>query len=114
MTMRLPLLLLAPLLALGVVRGAETDMVTIPDSIYRPLFRGEKDAKEVLVEAFQLNVRPVTNGEYLDFVKAHPQWRRSQVKRLFADERYLGHWVGDLEPGEGRGGQPVTNVSWFA
>ena len=112
--MRLAFHLLAPLLAFGVVRGAEPAMAMIPAALYRPLFRGEKDAKEVPVAAFQLDVRPVTNGEFLDFVRAHPPWRRSQVKRLFADERYLGHWAGDLDPGDGRGGQPVTNVSWFA
>jgi formylglycine-generating enzyme required for sulfatase activity len=79
-----------------------------------PAFRGEKDAKEVPVAAFQLDVRPVTNGEFLAFVRESPKWQRSQVKRLFADERYLAHWAGDLELGSARAEQPVTNVSWFA
>jgi formylglycine-generating enzyme required for sulfatase activity len=93
---------------------AEPEMAPIPDSIYRPPFRGEKDAKEVAVAAFQLDARPVTNGEFLDFVRENPKWRRSQVKRLFADERYLAHWAGDLDPGDARAEQPVTHVSWFA
>jgi formylglycine-generating enzyme len=33
---------------------------------------------------------------------------------LFADEGYLSHWMGDLELGTARPGQPVTRVSWFA
>ena len=109
MTMRLALHLVALLIALGAVRGAEPGMAAIPDAIYRPLFRGEKDAKEVPIAAFQLDVRPVTNGEFLAFVRENPKWQRSQVKRLFADERYLAHWAGDLELGNARGELPVTD-----
>ena len=114
MTMRRVLHLIVSLLAISIVRGAEPGMVAIPEAVYRPLFRGEKDAKEVALGAFQLDVRPVTNGEFLAFVRANPKWRRSQVKRLFADERYLAHWAGDLDLGDARAEQPVTNVSWFA
>ena len=114
MTMRLALHIAASLLALCAVRGAEPGMAAIPDAVYRPLFRGEKDAKEVPVAAFQLDVRPVTNGEFLAFVREHPKWQRSQVKRLFADERYLAHWASDLDLGKARAEQPVTQVSWFA
>ena len=112
--MRLALHLLATLLALCAAHSAEPGMAMIPTAIYRPLFRGEKDAKEIPVAAFQLDARPVTNGEFLDFVRENPRWQRSQVKRLFADERYLAHWAGDLDLGNARAGQPVTNVSWFA
>jgi formylglycine-generating enzyme required for sulfatase activity len=112
--MRAALHIAGLLLALCVTHGAEPEMARIPDSIYRPLFRGEKDAKEIAVTAFQLDAQPVTNGEFLDFVRANPQWQRSRVKRLFADKRYLAHWAGDLELGDARAAQPVTNVSWFA
>jgi formylglycine-generating enzyme required for sulfatase activity len=112
--MRLALLLAASLVAFSPAGGTEPGMVTIPDSIYRPYFRGEKDAKEIPVPAFQLDLRPVTNGEFLDFVRDHPKWQRSKVKRLFADDRYLAHWAADLDLGSARAGQPVTNVSWFA
>ena len=110
--MRTALLIAGLLFALGAAGAAE--MAAIPDSIYRPLFRGEKDAKEIAVPAFQLDARPVTNGEFVEFVRANPQWQRSQVKRLFADERYLAHWAGDLDLGSARAAQPVTHVSWFA
>lgn len=90
-------------------------MALIPAGIYRPLFRGEKDLKEVPVPAFLLDVCPVTNAEFLEFVRANPRWRRSQVKRLFADENYLKAWQGDLEPGTNvLAHAPVTWVSWFA
>jgi len=101
-------------LALCSLRGAEPGMVEIPAAIYRPLFRGERDAREVPIAAFQLDTRPVTNGEFLEFVRENPKWQRSHVKRLFADERYLAHWAGDLDLGDAHANQPVTHVSWFA
>jgi formylglycine-generating enzyme required for sulfatase activity len=109
-------LLIAILLAVAGVKacGGEPAMATIPAGVYRPLFRGEKDAKEIAVAAFQLETRPVTNGEFLEFARANPKWQRSRVPRLFADERYLAHWAGDLELGAARADQPVTHVSWFA
>ena len=47
-------------------------------------------------------------------VRALPQWQRSRVKRLFADQRYLAHWASDLDFGDHDPQAPVTNVSWFA
>ena len=114
MNIRFALPIAVFLIVLSVVRGTELSMAAIPETIYRPLFRGEKDTKEILIAAFQLDVRPVTNGEFLAFVRENPKWQRSQVKRLFADERYLAHWSGDLELGSARPEQPVTNLSWFA
>jgi len=90
-------------------------MVLIPAGIYVPLQRSTNDAPEVAVAAYRLDVRPVTNAEFLAFVTAHPKWRRSQVSRLFADSSYLEHWAGDLEPGaHAPAAAPVVRVSWFA
>ena len=90
-------------------------MVRVPAGIYRPLFRSPTEPKEVAIKAFWLDSFPVTNAGFLEFVRAHPRWRRSQVKRLFADEDYLKTWAGDLEPGSAvLSNAPVTHVSWFA
>ncbi|MEW6303798.1 MAG: formylglycine-generating enzyme family protein [Verrucomicrobiota bacterium] len=89
-------------------------MAHVPAGRFVPLFRSENDAQEIAVKAFYLDALPVTNGDYLEFVRANPQWRRSQIKRLFADENYLKHWAGDLEPGLALTNAPVTQVSWFA
>ena len=68
-----------------------------------------------MVEAFEMDVLPVTYGQYLEFVRAHPEWRRSRVARLFAETSYLRHWRGDLELGDTvRSDSPVVYVSWFA
>ena len=92
---------------------AAEGMVQIPAGDYRPQYGSEPGA--VAVDAFELDVHPVSNGEYLAFVMAHPKWRRGQIAPLFADEAYLSHWQEDLVPGAlAPAHAPVTNVSWFA
>jgi sulfatase modifying factor 1 len=106
------LLLLA--LAFSVPAGAEDpSMVRIAGGTYvRPL---EKNGSIREVAPFLIDVRQVTNAEFLAFVTARPEWRRSQVKRLHADPGYLRHWAGDTELGpQAPPDAPVTHVSWFA
>ncbi len=99
----------------AVLPPAPEGMVLIPEGAYAPLLRTKDEAASVPVAAFWLDVRPVTNAEFLDFVRTHPQWRRSRVGPLFADRGYLGDWAGDLELGEGAPTDaPVVRVSWFA
>jgi len=113
--MRIPAFIPAVAVALVAAAAAASPLVPVPAGIYRPLFRGGNDAKEIPVAAFRLAIAPVTNGEFLEFVRANPHWQRSRVKRLFADENYLKHWAGDTELGPGcDAAQPVTWVSWFA
>lgn len=115
--MNRPLILFLALGALlAPVAPAQTaDMVIIAGGTYRPLIRSVKEAETVPVAAFLLDVRPVTNREFLAFVTAHPKWRRSEVSRLFAERSYLEHWAGDLEPGPAAPlDAPVVRISWFA
>ena len=115
---RLTLLVLAGLaLAAGSGHGltAGGAMVTVPAGSYQPVTRAATDPAVIEVAAFRLDVLPVTNAEFLAFVTAHPQWRRSRVSPLFADETYLRHWAGDLELGPtALPDAPVVHVSWFA
>jgi formylglycine-generating enzyme required for sulfatase activity len=102
---------LAALLAAAVPAVA---MKRVPGGTYLP-FYSLKDERPTPVAPFDLDERPVTNAEYLEFVRAHPEWARSRVPRLKADEAYLSHWAGDLELGpDVAPEQPVTFVSWFA
>lgn len=89
-------------------------MAVIPAGVFKPLFRGENELKEITVKPFLLDILPVTNQDFLEFVRANPKWRRSQVKRLFADESYLKHWSEDLAFNHALTNVPVTWVSWFA
>jgi formylglycine-generating enzyme required for sulfatase activity len=94
---------------------AAPGMLLVAAGVYRPLFAGPTEAKEIPVRSFYLDRLPVTVGKYLEFVRANPSWRRSQVKPLFGDSSYLKNWVADLDPGLSTpSNAPVTNVSWFA
>jgi formylglycine-generating enzyme required for sulfatase activity len=111
--------------ATGALGAATTDRAEISGGRYRPLYRQpvrgtDRDTllrRVVAVEVppFLLDRTPVTNADYLAFVRTHPEWRRSRVSRLFADESYLHRWRGELDPGpEAPGASPVVCVSWFA
>lgn len=87
------------------------DMVKIPGGELVPL---QVTQAKISVPAFQLDRHPVNNRDYLEFVRANPQWRKSAVKRIFADDAYLKSWPTDLDHGAGGERKPVTYVSWFA
>ena len=92
----------------------KSKMVLIFGGLYTPLYMKETEAKQKVCD-FYMDVYPVTNAEFLEFVKANPKWRRTNVKRLFADKSYLNNWKNDLELDENaKPNSPVTNVSWFA
>ena len=92
---------------------APEDMVTIGAGSYVPLY-GTVDKKPVKIQSFFLDVYPVTNQDYLEFTKLNPNYRKSKIKRLFANTTYLYEWSGDLSFGNLNSNAPVTNVSWFA
>lgn len=94
---------------------APPGMTLIPAGTYEPQLRSKDEPEKVAVSPFWLDARPVTNAEFLEFVRTHPQWRRSKVSTLFADRGYLADWAGDLELGAGvLPTAPVVRVSWFA
>ncbi len=95
--------------------GARAGLGRGGGGVYVPLYRTATGGGETRVAAFYLDETPVTNAEYLAFVRANPMWRRSRARRLFADEGYLAHWRDDLDAGGGAAAhRPVVNVSWFA
>lgn len=88
-------------------------MMKITGGSYFPLYG--KDSSLVLVTDFYLDVYPVTNDQYIQFLKTHPDWRRSNVKDIFADGQYLSDWVNDTTYNQAqKSTSPVTTVSWFA
>lgn len=95
--------------------SAPQGMSWIPAGEYTPLAAPAAGAGTVQVPGFFLDQRPVTNAEFLAFVKAQPKWRRSAVSPLFAEPGYLGDWTADFEPGpRAPAASPVVCVSWFA
>lgn len=66
------------------------------------------------VSSFHLDRFAVTNKDFLIFVTKNPEWRKSQIKKLFADAQYLEEWPSDLTFGTLNPHSPVTRISWFA
>lgn len=105
-------------LFLGLASGslaAPGGMVQVPAGKYEPVYPPSPEETEISVEAFAIDEAPVTNAEYLAFVKANPKWKKGSAARIFADESYLAHWAGPTELGERAPPKaPVVGVSWFA
>lgn len=91
----------------------DVKMVSVKGGKYQPFYGADSSLAEV--KDFLLDERPVTNREFLDFVKKNPKWKKSNVKTVFADDTYLKHWKDDETLGDGvNPDAPVTFVSWFA
>jgi len=90
-------------------------MALISGGVYTPLYGEKNNNVKIIVASFYIDKYPVTNAQFLQFVKENPRWRKSKVKKLFADKNYLSHWENDLALGNNvLPNSPVTNISWFA
>lgn len=104
-------------LVIGILFGFSADaqtqkMAPIKGGGYIPLY-GSKDSM-VTVSDFNIDIYPVTNAEFLDFVREEEKWQKGNVIQLYAEEGYLSHWEGPLKLGKINPEAPVTNVSWWA
>jgi len=103
------------LLGIVTAMGAqETTRVVIKKGSFVPLY-GTVNKKPVEVAAFEMDVYPVTNAQFLTFIKKHPDFSRSKIIGLFAEKSYLSQWESDFNYGKNNlSNAPVTNISWFA
>ena len=93
--------------------SCQSKMVPIKGSTYIPLYG--RDSLQVTIGDFLMDVYPVTNQEYIRFIKKNPKWKKSKVIRLFADKSYLMNWVSDTIISTDQDlKSPVTTISWFA
>jgi formylglycine-generating enzyme required for sulfatase activity len=101
-------------LMLAIPVGA-AEYVALPGGSFTSVLPADGKTAPARVEPFRLRTELVTNGEFLAFVKAHPQWQRDKVASILADARYLTQWDTAAALGEQvLPRQPVTRVSWFA
>ena len=111
----IPLLTFFTLVASGSAAAAE--MAKVEGGSYRPLYL-KKETSIIKVKPFQIDKYPVTNAEFAEFVKKHPQWQKGKVSSKQAEPAYLKHWVktssNSYAPKPNELKHPVTNVSWFA
>jgi formylglycine-generating enzyme len=95
--------------------SAVPGMVPIGPVEFAPAVPPSEKDKTTRVRKFELDVLPVSNAQFLAFVKQHVEWRRDRVSPLFADANYLAHWAApDALADAAQARQPVTRVSWFA
>jgi len=87
-------------------------MVSVKEGSFVPLY-GATSKNPVKVKSFFIDVYPVTNNEYLSFIRKNPNLSKSKIKRIFADKSYLQYWKSDFDFGNANPKSPVTNVSWF-
>ena len=107
----------AALLALlGSPAGAAARYVKLPAGTFTSaLAAPDGGPLRVRVTSFWMRVEPVTNGEFLAFVRMHSRWQRGRTLSLFAGPHYLAAWRGPRRLGrKARADAPVTQVSWFA
>lgn len=108
----------APASAARVARANRTaltgGMARITGGVYRPLY-ATRGAPRTRVATFALDRMPVTRGSFLQFVTAHPQWRRGAIRPVFAEAAYLADWPAATSAGDSTDSRrPVTGISWFA
>ncbi len=104
----------AVVLAIASVAGSAVAGPARIAGTYRPAYPISPSEKEIEVAPFLLDREPVTNAQYLAFVRAKPQWQRARVADLYSDRDYLAHWQDALNLGTARPQGPVVRVSWFA
>lgn len=109
-------LFFATTLATLLAWGDAGEMVRVDGGQLVPFYSknktGEKSSEKV--GTFLMDRFLVTNGGYLEFVKKNPDWKKSKIKKIFADSSYLEHWDGDLTMKTGDLKKPVRFISWFA
>jgi len=90
--------------------------VRIPAGEFRSILKYEDNKGLQKVIAFDMMQMPVSNAQFLEFVRKHPQWQKDKVPKLFAEpQHYLSHWKAPMILGPNvKPQQPVTQVSWFA
>lgn len=95
------------------MKAQETEMAFIKEGSFVPLY-GAVSKKPVIVKSFYIDTYPVTNCEFLDFVKRNPSYQKSKIKGIFADKSYLSYWKNNFDFGNAKPNSPVTGISWFA
>jgi sulfatase modifying factor 1 len=103
-------------LFLGIaVSSSAAEYASIPTGNFiSVLSSGNSISIPVKVESFSMRTTPVTIGEYLAFVRNHPEWKRGSAPAVFADSSYLHQLDKQHNPPAGSGDRPITSVSWFA
>src|SRR5690625_16519 len=66
---------------------APDGMAYIPGGTYEPLYETGTEDDSQQVEPFYIERLPVTNAQYMEFVRANPRWQRSNIPTVFSEDR---------------------------
>ena len=77
------------------------------------LFAPEMPQHPVSLDAYYMDVHPVTNAQFRAFVEAKPDWSAGRIPGDLHNGGYLSHWIGDEFPRD-KTDHPVVNVCWYA
>lgn len=94
--------------------AAEPRDASLPGGTFASVLPPSAKTRNATVAAFRMDRALVSNGDYAQFLRSHPEWRRGNVPKLFADAGYLSGWANASTPGDALARKPVTEVSWFA
>ncbi len=110
---KLNLILVIILLPFIGICQEKSAMKKIKGGTFVPLYGADKNG--VFVKDFLLDVYPVTNQQYLDFVKNNSKWQKSKALSIFADDNYLSKWQNDTMLGKNVSPKTAaTSISWYA
>ena len=76
-------------------------------------WKDEQPAHTVYVDAYYMDIYPVTNKQYKAFLLANPEWQKGRIDSKYHDGNYLRDWNGNNYP-MWKGNHPVTSVCWYA
>ena len=112
--------------------NASGDMMLIPAGEFQmgsnneKADNSEKPLHTVYVDAFYIDKYLVTNAQYMEFVKANPQWRKpskwyelgkkqkTSIAKRYHDGDYLKHWDENNNYPQEIADHPIIWVSWYA
>ncbi len=67
----------------------------------------------VYIDSFMIDIHPVTNGQFQQFLEENPQWQKSMLSHSYHNGNYLQTWSGFKYP-RGKAEHPVVDISWYA
>jgi formylglycine-generating enzyme required for sulfatase activity len=79
----------------------------------RQLFEESVPKHKVRLQSFFIDKYLVTNSQFWEFTKKHPEWQPGKIPPEFDNGNYLKDWENGSFP-EGRANHPVVNVNWYA
>ncbi len=92
------LILLSCLISTASLAGGA--YVRVPAGEFQSVLKYEDNKGKQKVVTFDMMKQPVTNAQFLEFVRTHPQWQRGKTPVVFAEQKhYLSHWQAPLVSG---------------